>query len=72
MAISDKIAIYLDATYEAMNVTVQKIKYEETSFTPNPAVGVIDFDKDDITDPAPPKIPASNLAIRLGVRIPLF
>ncbi len=65
-----RVVVYLDAVYQAMNVTLQKIKVEESSVTPTPPP--VEYQKDDLNDPAPAKIPASNIAIRLGVRIPLF
>lgn len=67
--ISRMLIIYLDATYQAMNVTIQSVKAEKSTFA-NPTSE--EFENDDQNDPAPPKIPGSNLAIRLGVRVPLF
>ncbi len=79
----DRLIIYLDATFEAMNVTVQEQKVSKTNFPQNPVFTSPGFGsiqgsetqkyEEDATDrAAPPKIPASNFAIRLGVRVPLF
>jgi len=83
--VADRLVLYGDLTYEAMNVTIEKVKVESTTFTVvapyaggwgEGDVGVgtrtTKYEKD-AEDRAPtPKVPASNLAIRVGVRIPLF
>ena len=67
--ISSSLAIFLDLTYEAMNVTIDRIKADKSNLTTPTSVRL----EKDATDRNPPiKVPASNLAIRLGVRIPLF
>lgn len=67
--VADRLVLYLDACYEAMNVTVEEVKAEKSTFN-DPTLET--YEKDDLTRSPPPKIPASNVAIRLGVRVPLF
>jgi opacity protein-like surface antigen len=70
--INKHLVVFLDATYEAQNVTVQEYKVEETNFPAGMATTSQKFEKDATDRPAPPKIPGSNWQIRLGVRVPLF
>lgn len=80
--IADRLVIFLDGMYEAMNVTLQKVSLDGTSTFPGTGTdqGGLDrdpttvetFEKDATDRNAPTKYPASNIAIRLGVRIPLF
>ncbi|MBD3240358.1 MAG: hypothetical protein GF331_07220 [Chitinivibrionales bacterium] len=67
--VADRLILYLDGCFEAMNITVREIERGDVNDFNNPDVK---FDKDDANEDPPPKMPASNFAIRLGVRVPLF
>jgi hypothetical protein len=67
--VADRLIIYLDGCFEAMNAKIVEVEYTESDFnTPMDET----FDADDPNEDPPPEIPGSNFAIRLGVRVPLF
>jgi opacity protein-like surface antigen len=65
--LTNRFILFLDMTYEAMNVTVDQAKVTSGSTTVTTK-----YKKDSNDANFEDKIPASNLAIRLGLRVPLF
>jgi hypothetical protein len=61
--LSKRFILFLDLTYEAMNVTVDKMKVGSVTTK---------YKRDSNDNNFENRIPASNVALRVGLRVPLF
>jgi hypothetical protein len=69
--LSESFILTADMTFQAMNVTITKVKITRDDADPT-NVGTINYELNATDRNEPPKTPGSNLAVRVGFRVPLF
>jgi hypothetical protein len=71
--INANIIAYGEIYCEQMSFTTTKTQYVNSTYNGAPYNNHTDYYQEDVTDrSAPPKIPGTNIALRVGVRFPLF
>ncbi|HUI92140.1 MAG TPA: hypothetical protein VLX68_07835 [Chitinivibrionales bacterium] len=69
--LTESIILYGELYCEQMSFTTTQTTYSNSTF-PNSYIKPVYYHEDEAGSPPPPKTPATNVAIRVGVRFPLF
>jgi hypothetical protein len=69
--ISESIILFGEINCEQMSFTTTKTEYSQSTGTPY-ADRVVNYEEDVTDRPSPAKIPGTNIALRVGVRFPIF
>jgi len=71
--IVENVIAFFEVYSEQMSFTTTKTEYTHSSFSTGPYTNHTEYYQKDVTDrEPPPKIPGSNVALRIGVRVPIF